>query len=214
MRQTAISFKSKGAQLEGILASPQGLGGACAGVVVCHPHPHLGGSMDSPVVTALCQELVGQGLVSFRFNFRGVGESEGAFTNGDREQEDVRAALGFLRHWPQVDKGRLGLAGFSFGAAMIMSGLFSYKAAKSFVVVAPPLGSIDQSSLPKDRRPKLVLVGDQDRLVPHGVLKEKVELMGPAVKFSLVPGAAHSWRDYESQAAGTAASFFVGTLSP
>ena len=214
MRQTAISFKTKGAQLEGILAAPQGLTGAFPGVVVCHPHPHLGGTMDSPVVTALCQELVGQGFLSFRFNFRGVGGSEGAFTNGDREQEDVRAALGFLRQWPQVDRSRLGLAGFSFGAAMIMSGLSSYKAAKSFVVVGPPLGSIDQQANTKGKRPRLVMVGDQDKLVPHDVLKAKVESMGPAAEFTLVPGAAHSWRGYESEAAGIATTFFVGTLSP
>ena len=212
MRQTAISVKSKGAELEGILASPQGLVGTCPGVVVCHPHPHLGGSMDSPVVTALCQELVGQGFVSFRFNFRGVGGSEGVFTNGDLEQEDVRAALGFLRHWPQVDRGRVGLAGISFGAAMILSGISSYKAGKSFVLVSPSMASVDRPALLKDRRSKLVLVGDQDKLVPHDVLKDKVELMGPASQFSLVPGAAHSWRGYESHAAEVATRFFAATL--
>src|SRR5688500_5914325 len=80
--------------LEAALAMPAGAG---AGVVVCHPHPRYGGDMDSPVVLATVHACATRGLATMRFNFRGVGGSSGAWDNGRGEQDDVRAALHYLR---------------------------------------------------------------------------------------------------------------------
>ena len=77
MRQQSIGFKSGRLTLEGIVTLPQNAGGDSPGVVVCHAHPVLGGSMTSPVTHALCQSLDDAGIATFRFNFRGVGGSEG-----------------------------------------------------------------------------------------------------------------------------------------
>ena len=127
MRESGIDFKSKSLTLEGVIASPNGLSGALPGVVVCHPHPLFGGDMNNDLVLAVCKSLVQEGFVTLRFNFRGVGTSDGAFSKGDKEREDVAAALNMLRAWPAVDNARLALVGYSFGAAMILKGSVATK---------------------------------------------------------------------------------------
>ena len=106
MRQTAIAFKSGKLTLEGVLTIPQELSGPFGALVVCHPLPSLGGDMDVPVVTAVCRAADRQGLATLRFNFRGVGDSEGEFDSGVGEQEDVRAALDVLRRWAGRETAR------------------------------------------------------------------------------------------------------------
>ena len=216
MRQSSISLISKGATLEGVIASPQGVAGSLPGVIVCHPHPLFGGNMDNNLILTICQALAGQGYVTLRFNFRGIGNSEGSFTNGEKEHEDVRAALDLLRQWPGVNRRRLGLAGYSFGASMVLAGLHTYKAAKAFVLISPPLAALERPKVVKDTRPKLFIIGDKDRLVPHSSLKEKIDSLGRTEQRSmdsrattvLVAGADHSWRGHEAEAARQAAQFF------
>ena len=92
MRQSAIDFKSKKLTLEGIISSPEDGGASLPAIVVCHHHPALGGNMNSPLVAAVCRAASEMGFVTLRFNFRGVGNSDGEFSNGKREHDDVRAA--------------------------------------------------------------------------------------------------------------------------
>ena len=237
MRQTAVAFKSKGLTLEGVIAFPQGLTGPFPGAVVCHPHPLFGGNMDNGLVQEVCSALVREGFGTFRFNFRGVGNSEGAFTKGEKEPEDVNAALSLLRirlraaftkgekepedvnaalslmrNWPDIDKRRFGLVGYSFGASMVLNSISKYKAAKALALISPPLTSLDHPKIESDKRPKLFIVGDRDRLVPHSALKAKVESLPTPVDLSIVPGADHSWRNYEAEAAHLTVRFLVGAL--
>ena len=212
MRQSAILFKSEKLGLEGVMASPSGLQGGCPGVVVCHPHPLFGGNMDNAVVMALCSALAEEGFFALRFNFRGVGESEGEFTKGEGEQQDVLAALGLMRGWPGVKKGSVGLAGYSFGASMVLSDLSRYKGAKSFLLVSPPLASLNNKDIAKDQRPKQFIVGDKDRLVPYPALKEKIDSLDGPADLLCVPGADHSWLGREAEVARRAVDFFAETL--
>ena len=99
----------------GSLAPLKGLPVLFPGVVVCHPHPLCGGDMNNSLVLEVCRALVDDGLVTFRFNFRGVGDSGGTFTKGEEEHEDVREALHLLKGWLNVNGGRLGLVGYFFG---------------------------------------------------------------------------------------------------
>ncbi len=86
--------------------------------LVCHPHPLFGGTMHNKVVYRIARGLRQSGAVVLRFNFRGVGASEGVHAQGIGEMEDARAALGFLRaRYPSVPYS---LAGFSFGSRVIM----------------------------------------------------------------------------------------------
>ena len=216
MRQTSIGFKSGGLTLEGVLGFPQGLSeelsGGFSGVVVCHPHPLFGGNMDNSLVMALCRALDEEGFATLRFNFRGVGNSEGPFTKGEKECEDVRAALDVLRRWPGVDRRRLGLVGYSFGASMLLAGLPAYKAAKALAVISPPLASFEHQKIGRDKRPKLFIVGGRDRLVPHRSLKERIDSLPAPAELQMVEGADHSWRGYEAEAARETTRFLVDTL--
>ena len=212
MGQSAIVFKSKGVTLDGVVASPDGTVGPFPGVVVCHPHPAFGGDMDNGLVMAVCRALVDEGFVTCRFNFRGVGGSGASFTNGEEEHKDVRAALELLKVWPGVDGGRLGLAGYSFGASMVATGLSGYKRARGFVMISPPPNCLNSPEMETDKRPKLVIVGDRDRLAPYHSLKEKLDSLTVPVVLSTVPGADHSWRGYEGDAALAATRFLASIL--
>ena len=212
MQQSAVGFKSKGVTLEGVMASPQGLPGMFPGVVVCHPHPLFGGNMDNDLVVTVCRALVAAGFAALRFNFRGVGGSEGSFTKGTDEREDVAAALQLLRQCPGVNRKRLGLAGYSFGASVLAAGLERYKAAGAFTFISPPIASLDRQEISTNRRPKLFIVGDRDRLVPYSSLKQRVESLNGAVDLYTVEGADHSWRGYENVAAERVTQFFVDKL--
>jgi uncharacterized protein len=124
-----------GPTLEGALALPPG---ARAGVVVCHPHPLYGGDMDNPVVLAASRACTEAGLATLRFNFRGVGDSGGAWDDGRGEQDDVRAALACLGQ-ALPEPARLALAGYSFGAAMAASVASAGLPLAGLALIAPPL---------------------------------------------------------------------------
>ncbi len=212
MRQSSIAFKSRGVTLEGVVASAPGISGASPGVVVCHPHPLFGGDMDNGVVTALCRALAEESIVTLRFNYRGVGKSEGQFTKGEEEREDTHAALELIRNWAGVKRGRVGLAGYSFGASVILSDLSRYKGVRSMVLISPPLASLENKAVVRDKRPKRFIVGDRDRLVPYPSLEEKVGALATTAELRIVEGADHSWRGHEAEAARSAVEFFIGTL--
>ncbi len=212
MRQAAISFTSKGLTLEGIISTPEGLPAPYPAVVVCHPHPRLGGDMHNAVVLAVCRAADGRGMATLRFNFRGVGESEGQPGDGRGEQEDVRAALDVLRRWPGMDRGRLALAGYSFGASVVLGGIQGYRAARCLVFIAPPLSAVRESRVKGDKRPKLFVVGSNDRIAPSQELQRAIDEMAQPVQFREVLGADHSLRGHEDAVAEQVAEFLEGTL--
>ncbi len=98
MSQTRVRFSTSGVVLEGILEKPKGEAPFPA-VAVCHPHPLYGGDMYNNVVSVICQALARESIATLRFNFRGVGQSEGNHEEGIGEQEDVRAAMD---SWPKA----------------------------------------------------------------------------------------------------------------
>ncbi len=132
------------------------------GVVVCHPHPQYGGDMENNVVLAACRALAARGFAALRFNFRGVGGSDGAFDQGQGERDDIRAALAHLASLPEVDAKRVGLIGYSFGAVVateVASGDL-----RALALVSPPLAFSDLRVA--WGCPALVLGGDQDPIAP------------------------------------------------
>ena len=105
-----------GITLEGILSSPVQAPQTAPGAVICHPHPLYGGTMDNGVTRGLEQALLKQGLITLRFNFRGVGASTGKFSGKGGEVQDALGALDFLLSRPNLDRKRVGLVGYSFGS--------------------------------------------------------------------------------------------------
>ncbi|MBM3947387.1 MAG: hypothetical protein FJ315_08345, partial [SAR202 cluster bacterium] len=157
MQQTAIAFKSGDLNLEGIVARPSGTSGAIPIAVLCHAHPALAGTMEHPLLLAVNKALVDAGIATLRFNFRGVGASEGTFTNGEREGEDVAAALLVAGRWPGVRRGRVGVVAYSFGAGVVLRDKGRGRRARATVLVSPPPSALAGSRLLGEKVPRLIL---------------------------------------------------------
>ena len=211
MRQTAVGFKSKGVMLEGVLASPGGGQGPFPGVVVGHGHPHLGGTMESPLVLNVTAKLVGTGFAAFRFNFRGVGNSEGEFTNGKAEPDDMKAALEFVGRVPEVDRKRIAVVGYSFGASMAAVAAPRVKRVKSAVLVSPP-PSVFASAGSWRGVPLLIVAGSRDKLSPSDEIEGRIGSFGPDTQLSVIDGADHSWVGYEPLQGEAVARFLTAHL--
>jgi uncharacterized protein len=215
MRQSRVGFYTSGRlSLDGIFAVPDTTGGPFPGVVVCHPHPMLGGDMESPVVTAICHALVRSDIASLRFDFRGVGDSEGEFANGDKTGDDLRAAIGMLGSMPGVDKRRIAVAGYSFGAGVVLGASSRIRSVRSMVAVAPPLSTVRKSQIVRDERPKLFVVGRLDKVAPSVEIQAELDAMKPPVEFAEIPEADHTLAGHETEVAERVAEFLAPTLGP
>lgn len=206
MRHEKILFQSGALNLEGCLViSPHA--GAGAGVVICHPHPLYGGSMDNNVVYAISRALAEKGIASFCFNFRGVGRSEGVHDGGQGETDDTLAAIAFLAGRSEIDSGQVGLAGYSFGGAIALNAGIQSGRIKAVAAVSPP----EIPDLGAAAWPRLVLYGSEDTLVPVSpILQQKENIAGREGigTVEVIKGADHFWHGYEEAMAVRVASFF------
>ncbi len=212
MAQTALAIQSQGLTLEGVIAIPRGARPPIPGVVLCPGHTVFGGRMDSPLMVALAQEVVQRGFACLRFNFRGVGESGGQFTNGEAEHQDVAAALKVMGAFPGVNRSRLAVVGHSFGASIVLTALKEMKGPKAFVFLSPPLSAVQKAPLAKDKRPKLFVVGQGDRIVPSQRLQKELQGMPGPLIFKTVEGANHAYAQREQEVARIVADYLAGAL--
>ena len=157
--------------------------------VVCHPHPLHGGTKDNKVVHTLCRALRDSGVPSIRFNFRGVGKSEGQFDQGKGEYEDLISVVKFLRA-SVSDKKPLLIAGFSFGAFIASRFAISNKVS-ACIMVAPPVSYPEFKEMKTYLCPLLVVQGDEDEIVDYGDVKSWVEALVRNPDFEVVEGAGH-----------------------
>lgn len=198
--------------LEGALHRPQGRAPFPC-VVVCHPHPLYGGDMLNNVVTAICQALPRQSVAAFRFNFRGVGNSEGAFGGGIAEQEDVKAALDFILSTPDIDAKRIGLAGYSFGANVALAVALQDERVCLLALVSLPLSDSGQEQLKGYHKSKLLIVGDTDFFIPLEGFQQIIKDIADPKQYRVVSGADHFWRGYEGEVAEKVTQFFGAGFS-
>src|SRR6185437_5650622 len=119
-KEQHVTFPSGALTLEGLFAQSDGLK-PVRGAVVCHPHPLYGGSMYNNVVDAVLAAMWKKEWATLRFNFRGVGESEGEHGGGAGEADDAAAAIDFLAGQSGVQRAGAVLAGYSFGSVAAMT---------------------------------------------------------------------------------------------
>ena len=130
--------------------------------LVAHPHPLQGGTLDNKVAQTLAKTFVALGYASIRFNFRGVGKSEGAFDNGSGETDDALAALAFARaQFTALATAPPVLAGFSFGS-YVQARVAARVVPERMVLVGPAVNRFTAEALPADT---IVIHGEQDDVV-------------------------------------------------
>lgn len=156
--------------------------------VIAHPHPLFGGTMDNKVVQTVARAFVQSGWRALRFNFRGVGASEGCYDEGRGELEDMLAVLG----GPAAGE-RLALAGFSFGAfvaATAAQSLVAHRQVDHVVLVGTAASRFAVPSIPLALKPCTLLVhGEEDDTVP---LRAVMDWARPQnLPVTVVPGCGH-----------------------
>lgn len=166
--------------------------------LMLHPHPQHGGTMNNKVVYALHQTFVKQGYATLRFNFRGVGRSQGGFGRGEGELSDAASALDWLQmHNPNAKA--CWIAGFSFGAWIAMQLLMRRPEIDRFIAVAPPANMYDFAFLAPCPTSGLILLGDKDELVPEESVAKLVNKLSTQrdidITYRLVKGANHLFTD-------------------
>ena len=211
VRQSAISFQTAKLNFEGVVAQPDDQGGPWPGIVICHPHPLHGGSMDNNVVLALALGLVEEGFVTLRFNFRGVGRSEGEHSQGEMEYQEALGALKMLKAWPDT-RGKTGLVGYSFGSGVILRHEELFRKADALALVSPAHRYVADSPLKRHKLPSLIVAGNRDRLVESDRLQEELETFSQPPESRIFDGVDHFWYGQESRLVPEVARFFVEQL--
>lgn len=184
----SFDFAGPAGRLEAILMNPETP--AVAAAVVCHAHPLHGGVMHFKVLFRAAKALQQEGVAALRFNFRGVGRSEGAHDHGIGEQDDVRAALDeTTRRFPSLP---LVVGGFSFGSSMALRvGLREARVRAVFALGFPARGTPDTSFLDGSRTPRLFVQGERDEFGPAETIRALVEPLPPPRELVVVPEADH-----------------------
>lgn len=208
MKESPVKFPCGDITLEGIFHIPDGKGPFPA-VIVCHPHPLYGGDMYHPVVYNVCTKLAAASKAALRFNFRGVGESGGAYAEGIGEQADVKAAIAFALTQLNIDIKRLGLAGYSFGASTIVPVAVGDARVQVLALISPVFESAQWDALNQYRRPKILITGEDDYYVSTRLFEKMAQNLPQPRESHIIKNADHFWNGFESEVAGKVADFFV-----
>ncbi|HXN24459.1 MAG TPA: alpha/beta family hydrolase [Candidatus Dormibacteraeota bacterium] len=183
-------------RLEAILwKPPASTHGPLLAAILCHPHPLFGGTMHNKVVYQVNKTFDRLGIAVLRFNFRGVGLSDGSHARGIGERDDVRAALDFLAH--EFSGTPLLLAGFSFGSWVGMRVGCEDARVSELIGIGAPANNSDFSYLQDCAKPKLFVQGSQDPYGSPDRLNDLVRSIPGSNELKIVEGAEH---------------FFVGKL--
>jgi uncharacterized protein len=183
-----VTFRSRELTLEALMANP---GGDAPAAVVCHPHPMYGGSMYNNVVDAILSALWEWGYATLRFNFRGVGASEGEHDGGRGEIEDAAAAMSFLLAQPGLGKSGAVMAGYSFGAMIAMTAGYESAGVSRIVAVALPVGMMEAPVPTGASKPILLVSGDRDSYSPVAGITALREKIGESARLEIVGSADH-----------------------
>jgi uncharacterized protein len=197
IREQKIFF-GKNPKLEGRYADT----GTQKGAVICHPHSLMGGDMNNPVIRTIAQSLYIAEFATLRFNFRGVGESEGHFDEGNGETEDLVAAFSFLKEKTIRD---IILAGYSFGAWVSSRALPKLKPRQT-ILIAPPLELFPFDFSILKGRIGLIVSADRDPYCPVKNITKVADHV--CSRLTIIPDADHFFLGKENALAESLRSYF------
>jgi alpha/beta superfamily hydrolase len=164
--------------------------------IICHPHPQHGGTLDNKVVTTLMRTYRDLGVHVLRFNFRGVGKSEGVFDNAVGELDDLLTVISWANS--HLASSPVLLGGFSFGSSIAARASYQVENLRHLTLVAPP---VERYEYDRDRvfqAPVCVIQGDQDeRVIAQGVYDWVAQLQSPA-ELIRYPEAGHFFHGFLS----------------
>jgi alpha/beta superfamily hydrolase len=161
--------------------------------------------MDNNVIDALVRALEAAGFATLRFNFRGVGASEGAYGGGIGESDDARGAVAWLRE--RLGLATVALAGYSFGSIVALRAGCGDPSVDRVVAVAPPLAMIGIDGLGPCAKPKLLIVGDADQYCSVASLERAARDLPPPTDSYVVRGTGHFLGGFEDEVGRRAAEF-------
>jgi hypothetical protein len=185
VRSEAVVVPGPAGRLEAAIDSVDAAARAIA--VVCHPHPLQQGTMQNKVVTTVARAFAQLGAHVVRFNFRGVGGSEGRFADGVGERADALAVIAWSRaRWPELE---LYLGGFSFGAGVALE-IAAEARARGLVTVAPPLAKLPADFVPPDCK-WLLIHGVADDVVPYPATEARLATFSVRPHLIAMKGVGH-----------------------
>ncbi len=167
--------------------------------LLLHPHPQHGGTMNNKIVYSLYKNFVGRGFSSLRFNFRGVGRSQGRFDNGQGELSDAASALDWMQTQnPNTTSCWIG--GFSFGAWVAMQLMMRRPEIRGFISIAPPASQHDFSFLAPCPASGMILHGDKDEVIPQSSVDKLAQKLQKQknikIDYRTIEGSDHFFLDH------------------
>ena len=185
-------------------------------VLILHPDPSKGGSMNTKVIFKLYKIFIENGFSTIRFNFRGVGKSEGLFDDGEGELSDAASVLDWLQQYNTNSK-IVWVAGFSFGAWVAMQLLMRRPEINGFISVSPPANIIDFSFLAPCPSSGLIVHGDKDNIASFDsskILSEKLQKQKKVnIQFKPIRGADHFYENFNEQFSSIIDSYIKDSLT-
>ncbi len=182
-------FQSEKYKLEGLIDKSSG----DQAVIITHPHSLYGGNMHNYVVESIQRVCQNRGYTTLRFNFRGVGNSQGSYENGQGERKDVLAAFLYLL---KSGLKKIELVGYSFGAWVNALANREDTPVAKMIMVSPPVGFIDFGSITSIPSLRLVITGSRDEIAPLDKITKLVPTWNPEAQLEVIYGADHFYRGY------------------
>jgi hypothetical protein len=211
MSEERITFNCGDLKLEGIIAIPEGKSPFPA-VVLCHPHPLYGGDMYDSVISTIAQALLNKGIAAFRFNFRGVGESQGNYGGGKNEQDDTVAAIDYITKRNDIVSDKIGLTGYSFGGGVAFNVALKDDKVNALALVSPVIPDSGWKRLSTYSKPKLLVLGNNDEYFPLVKYEPKIKNALKTHEYAIFPATDHFWTTNKVIMAERLAEFFAAIL--
>ncbi|MEW6079537.1 MAG: alpha/beta fold hydrolase [Thermodesulfobacteriota bacterium] len=190
--EEAVFFKCGDIRLSGLMHR----GNRDRAAVITHPHPLYGGDMHNFVVETVSRACWSAGYSTLRFNFRGTGQSQGEYSGGVEEQDDVAAAVSYLT---ETGCSQIDLAGYSFGAWVCALGAHKYGKINRMVLVSPPVAFVDFKGIASLPSLAAVVTGSDDEFAPPDIIRAMIPAWNPGARFHVIDGADHFYFGYDRE---------------